>query len=881
MQPLLNRVRGLLLALWELRRSPRRVVRVAWWSAALCLAGLVLAPQVVGPLLFSVWMAANVALACTAVVWGLFHLRQPLRGRTVAFRWAFWLTVLGTLLLSSSLESLGAVTEATGLPPVPASKLLLLLVLAVVPVLFLLLLTLGGIGACIGAFVGRRWMGKENPARTGAGAWWTLLLFLLLATVRLPLTFTFRASNAAPLAVLTLVSGLPLFTAGACIAIHRFAYDPQQAAWRLVRQIGRRLVVRRMRRGRVRMLDLRGAALGLVAGLFALIAAANLLVPLKAAALVALIQTRNAALWTDENADRTGVAQRERIVLLEMDSSARHLAFTSRSEAAIQAEMLRKLRAWGALRIVLPLPAFGVSETAEHLAPHNEPRLTMQDVQRTREDLPKLTAAMRQAGNVVLAVPEERLAIAHRKEGPVGELMQAADAVGQADLATYTTRLPALSTQPGEFLPVPILLFAAALGRKPTLRPVPGHPSRVEIAGVQAPQVRPGTVLVDFRGAEPGRDFAHIAYGSVLREEPLYVGPADGKAGLWLPPQAYFRHKIVFLDSLTRRLRETPLGPIPRAETLAHAAAALLSSAFIAQPNLFVAVLGTLLFGAWVGHRCVGRDPLDAGWRTVIPIFFVFLLAILAFLSGTWIDPVAPITAILGAYLLVTQFTFTLERTERDWLRRFLAPEAVEEVLATADDRLGLQGKRQMVCVLFADARGFTPFAEQHKPDDVVYVINKYMNALTDVLTAHGGILDKYTGDGLMAIFRVGDSPREDVRRAVCAALAMRDAAACVTEELQAEGRQPLQIGLGLHYGEAIVGLVGGETQVNYTALGLAVVVGHRLQSIAAGGEVVISETVYAATSGDFRVEQRDPVQVKGISAPVRPYHVLDFTPAP
>src|SRR5581483_10405889 len=269
------------------------------------------------------------------------------------------------------------------------------------------------------------------------------------------------------------------------------------------------------------------------------------------------------------------------------------------------------------------------------------------------------------------------------------------------------TRLPALSTQPGEFLPVPILLFAAALGREPTLQPMPGHPSRVEIAGVQAPQVRPGTVLVDFRGTEPGRDFAHIAYGSVLREEPLYVGPANGEAGRWLPPQVYFRDKIVFLDSLTRHIRETPLGPIPRAEALAHATAALLSSAFIAQPNLLIAVLGTLLFGAWVGHRCVGRDPLDAGWRTVIPIFLVFLLAILAFLRGTWIDPVAPITAILGAYLLVTQFTFALERTERDWLRRFLAPEAVEEVLATADDRLGLQGKRQMVCVLFADARGF------------------------------------------------------------------------------------------------------------------------------------------------------------------------------
>src|SRR5581483_6974471 len=120
-QTLLNRVRGLLLSLWELRRSPRRAVRAAWWSAALYLVGLALAPQVFGWLLFGLWIAADCILAGVAVVWGLFHLRQPLRGRAVAFRWAFWLTILGTLLLSSSLESLGAVTEATGLPPIPTS----------------------------------------------------------------------------------------------------------------------------------------------------------------------------------------------------------------------------------------------------------------------------------------------------------------------------------------------------------------------------------------------------------------------------------------------------------------------------------------------------------------------------------------------------------------------------------------------------------------------------------------------------------------------------------------------------------------------------------------------------------------------------------------
>ena len=195
--------------------------------------------------------------------------------------------------------------------------------------------------------------------------------------------------------------------------------------------------------------------------------------------------------------------------------------------------------------------------------------------------------------------------------------------------------------------------------------------------------------------------------------------------------------------------------------------------------------------------------------------------------------------------------------------------------------------------MLFADVRNFSHFAETHTPEQVIEAINSYMTALPHALHDHRGLLDKYTGDGLMALFR----PQEDtdrpaslpggnhadtagnrvlVARAVSAALAMRDAAQMLSRQRAGEGKNPLEIGIGLHFGEAVCGLVGNPVhQINYTALGHTVVVSARLQATAGGGEVVVSEDVYQAVADLFTVEARAPVSVKGVSAPVRPYHVL------
>src|SRR5262249_13191262 len=152
--------------------------------------------------------------------------------------------------------------------------------------------------------------------------------------------------------------------------------------------------------------------------------------------------------------------------------------------------------------------------------------------------------------------------------------------------------------------------------------------------------------------------------------------------------------------------------------------------------------LAILLIGAVVGQLIVGRDPLDAAWRAAIPIILLAMAAPLTFLAGRWFDPVVPMAAALAGFALVTQFTFALERSERErnraLLRHFVAPQVVEELLDDPERELGLGGSRQQVCVLFADVRGFTQFAERHTPEEVIDVINTYMTALREALYAHG-----------------------------------------------------------------------------------------------------------------------------------------------
>ena len=677
---------------------------------------------------------------------------------------------------------------------------------------------------------------------------------------------------------------------------------PRPFPARLLRRISEGFVFAFRWRGKVRTSDLRGVALGLLASLLTLaLGQTDLLAPLQAVTLSSLLHLQGTLREDGRNetaekgpvtfkadfsdtavkADSSNAAARlreaDRIVMVTMDAQTRRLALSSRSECAVQSDMIRLLTSYGALRIVLPTPALD----ADHPPPDNRPLLpqpTSEDIRRSEADLPVLLRTMRESGNVLAAQPEFMTRRSTRNERRVSN---AALAAFPLTLPTYSApRLPLIPVVWAKDAPAALLLFTAAAGQ-PRLDVRRVNSSSVTLAGETLPVALDRAILPDFGSMEAGQHIPRVEYSEVLSGQPLGLRAVAGRsdASQWLRPAPFFKGKVVFLDSLTPEEQETSIGKISAMEAQARAAYALFAQNLVSRPDPFWPVFALLALGAFVGYSGFRRDPLEAGWRMALPLLALMLVYIaIVCASRCWLDPVAPAVAVFFAFLLVTQATYAVEQDEggraRALLERFVAPQLLEELL-TDPRSLGLGGKMQQVCVLFADVRNFTGFTENRDPQEVIGVINQYMTALTDAMYANGGIFDKYTGDGLMAFFRItGDSPEApQIQQAVAAAMAMQEAALTISAQRVEAGQLPLAIGIGLHYGEAVVGMVGSPSLANYTALGHTVVVSARLQSIAAGGEIVLSETVYQQTVG-LRAVAGELVQVKGISAPVRPYRL-------
>lgn len=208
------------------------------------------------------------------------------------------------------------------------------------------------------------------------------------------------------------------------------------------------------------------------------------------------------------------------------------------------------------------------------------------------------------------------------------------------------------------------------------------------------------------------------------------------------------------------------------------------------------------------------------------------------------------------------------EEVARANYSRFM-PEYVVKQLLQSPDSFRLGGVNQTVTVLFADIRGFTAISEREKPEKVVSLLNKYFSAMSEIIFSHGGTLDKYIGDGLMAIFGAPTVGEEDALNAVKAAVTMQKQVAKLNDELRSEGYEGISIGIGLHTGEATIGYIGSEKRSEYTAIGDTVNLAARLESNAGGGQILMSEATAAASGNLIPVNQREPLTVKNRTQPV------------
>lgn len=213
------------------------------------------------------------------------------------------------------------------------------------------------------------------------------------------------------------------------------------------------------------------------------------------------------------------------------------------------------------------------------------------------------------------------------------------------------------------------------------------------------------------------------------------------------------------------------------------------------------------------------------------------------------------------------------EEVARANYSRFL-PEYVVKQMLENPESFKLGGVTQTITVLFADIRGFTRISEHAAPEQIVQLLNRYFSAMTDIIFAHGGTLDKYLGDGLMALFGAPTVTPKDAANAIAAAVAMQRRMLSINDELRAEGFPEIGIGIGLHTGEVIVGYIGSERRSEYTAIGDAVNTSSRLESNAKAGEILVSEVTAQAARSRYQLASRDPITVKNREQPVPLFEV-------
>ncbi len=216
---------------------------------------------------------------------------------------------------------------------------------------------------------------------------------------------------------------------------------------------------------------------------------------------------------------------------------------------------------------------------------------------------------------------------------------------------------------------------------------------------------------------------------------------------------------------------------------------------------------------------------------------------------------------------------------QRSALERFLSPEVAEMAVANPDIQLG--GSKQKATVMFADIRGFTSISESLDPDRVVEILNEYFTRVTDVIFDHDGMIDKYIGDAVMAVFGVPISKGNDAANAVNAAIQVQRLMVEMNRDAAARRRPELRIGIGINTGIVTAGNIGSPRRLDYTVVGDAVNIASRLMSSAAGGQILISSSTVAEIPAMANLKRLRARRVRGRSEPVITYSVKwDSVPA-
>jgi len=494
-----------------------------------------------------------------------------------------------------------------------------------------------------------------------------------------------------------------------------------------------------------------------------------------------------------------------------------------------------------------------------------------------------LAAAMTRAGNVVLASVGTQPICGVGSEItydsfllPAASLEQAASSSGHANVVLdgdgTVRRLPLLVTSSsGQAYPA---LTLAVLHRL-FVMPLP-----------QEYLLSNGTVRLLARDVPADNSYCLRINFCVDHRERPYISYGDVISGTFDP--SLVTNKIVLIGMTATGGLDTwavPTSPDNVPGVFIHAAAmdTILTQRFLRETGTATTLMTMLLLLGIIGFalpRCGTRNRRDMAKAAgiTVALFVACLLAgFLAFDRGWILDLFYPLALLPVIYVSSILYSVSVEQSDRRLVQelfgRYVSPQIAREIVSQADvGALRLGGEQREVSVLFADIRGFTAITEQLSPEATVEMLNTYLSVVSDAVVRNDGIVNKFGGDNIMAVWNAPHSRPEHALLAVMAAWEAQQRVAELQEK--GSGRLPVQFGIGINTGIALAGNVGSAGRSEYTVIGDSINVASRICSSTPSGEVRIGAETYDQAKDHLDAEQLEPQHVKGKAAPITVYRV-------
>jgi adenylate cyclase len=500
----------------------------------------------------------------------------------------------------------------------------------------------------------------------------------------------------------------------------------------------------------------------------------------------------------------------------------------------------------------------------------------------------ELITSIEQAGNVILPFAGNLEAQSPNLNGniinlesavrPLSAYEDSALATGHANILPdedgIVRRLPIIVKNGDTYEPALSLSAVAKYLRRPQIIESLPQDKHLSFAGRSIPLENADTMLINYKeSSSSSSGFPILSCVDVLRNS---VSPD------------VFKDKIAIIGATAIGLGDTfwtPMGQVMSGVEL-HASAmdTILEGNFLKSSPSAVTPISIFLLAFLTGLIVLRLRVLWAALSVVLLGLIYTITAFTFFDHGILLDMLYPPLAIAGTFITVNLYNVASERYEKSQITktfgRYVSPSIASTILDAMDrGSLKLGGEERTVTILFADARDFTGFSEKMNTPELVSILNRYLSVIINAIIQHDGMVNKFGGDSIMAVWNTPIACQEHALSAVRAAVRAQEALRELHEG--AINLPQMEFGIGINTGKAVAGNMGSLDRLEYSVIGDAVNTAARLAGIAPGGKVWIGANTYDLIESKVHATPLKPLSLKGKQDAVRAYEVLDIEKQP